>query len=199
MKTVLLALVFALSIARSHAANPPVPNAALHDELRALKAGIVEAINKADLDRQLTFLHPNVVITWHNAEVSRGRDGVRAYYERLTRGEKKMVEKFTAEVNVDELTILHGEDAGIAFGSSLEQFTLTNGSVIDLKGRWTTTLVKEGGQWLVASLHVSTNVFDNVILNTSKKYAIRIACAAAGVAALLGWLIGRRRRKAAEV
>jgi ketosteroid isomerase-like protein len=194
MKNVLLALLFAFAFARINAATPPDPNAALHDELRALKAGIVDAINKADLDRQLTFLHPNVVITWHNAEISRGRDGVRAYYERLTRGEKKMVEKFTAEVNVDELTILHGDRTGIAFGSSVEQFTLTNGTVIDLKGRWTTTLVREDGKWLVASLHVSTNLFDNVMLDTSKKYAIRIACGAAGVAALLGWLIGRRRK-----
>ena len=196
MKNVLLALLLAFTAARLHSATPPAANEALHDELRALKAGIMDAINKADLERQLTFLHPNVVVTWHNAEVSRGRDGVRSYYQKLTSGPQKMVEKFSAEVNVDELTILHGDSTGIAFGSSVEHFTLTNGTTIDLKGRWSTTMVKEGGKWLVASLHVSTNLFDNVMLATSKKYAIRIACGAAGVAALLGWLIGRRRRKA---
>ena len=34
-------------------------------------------MNKGDLEGTLSFLHTNVVITWHNAEVSRGHEGVR--------------------------------------------------------------------------------------------------------------------------
>jgi ketosteroid isomerase-like protein len=174
---------------------------ATHNELRALRDGLLEAVNKGDIERQLTYLHTNVVITWHNAEVSRGRDGVLAYYKRLTSGAQKMVEKFAAEINVDELTILYGADTGISFGSSVEHFTLAKGKKLDLQGRWTATLVKEDGKWLIASLHVSSNLFDNAVFDIVKKTAFRTFCVvfvvAGAVGGLVGWLIGRKRRTAA--
>ena len=174
---------------------------ATHNELRALRDGLLDAMNKGDMERQLTYLHTNVVITWHNAEVSRGRDGVLAYYKRLTSGPQKMVEKFAAEINVDELTILYGEDTGLSFGSSVEHFTLVSGKILDLKGRWTATLVKENGKWLIASLHVSSNLFDNALFDIVKKTAFRTFCVVLVVAGaaggLVGWLIGRKRRAVA--
>jgi ketosteroid isomerase-like protein len=169
---------------------------ATHNELRALRDGIMNAMNQGDLDKQLAWVHPNVVVTWHNAEVSRGHDGIRQYYKRLTEGPDKMVAAFSAEVKVDELTILHGGDTGIAFGSSIEHFTLTSGRKFDLEGRWSATMVKEGGRWLVANLHVSTNIFDNVMLNALKRQIFWIAGVALLLGAGFGWLMGRRRAKA---
>ncbi len=156
-------------------------------------------MNKGDIERELTYLHTNVVVTWHNAEVSRGREGVRAYYNRLTSGPGKMVDKFSAEVNVEELTILHGENTGISFGSSTEHFKLTNGRSFDLKGRWTATLVREDGKWLIASLHVSTNIFDNVMLDMLKKRAFAAVAIVFFVGGGIGWLISRRRKAAVQV
>ena len=170
---------------------------ATHNELRALRDGLLDAMNKGDIERELTYLHTNVVITWHNAEVSRGRDGVRAYYKRLTSGPDKMVDKFSADLSVDELTILHGGNTGISFGSSIEHFKLKSGRSFDLKGRWTATLIKEDGKWLIASLHVSTNLFDNVMLDMVKKRAFAALCVLFIVGAGFGWLIGRRRKAAA--
>jgi len=196
--TVLLA-VTAACLTLSSAAQSSLE--ATHNELRALRDGLLDAMNKGDIERQLTYLHTNVVITWHNAEVSRGREGVLAYYKRLTTGPEKMVEKFTAEINVDELTLLYGDDTGISFGSSKEHFTLTNGKKLDLQGRWTATLVKEGGKWLIASLHVSSNLFDNAVFDVVKKTAFRTLCVvfvvAIAVGGLVGWRLGRKRRAAA--
>jgi len=104
------------------------------------------------------------------------------------------VDKFSADINVDELTLLPTENTGISFGSSVEHFKLTNGRSFDLKGRWTATLIKEGGQWLVASLHVSTNIFDNVMLDMAKKYAVRAVVISIIAGGLVGWLVGRRRK-----
>jgi ketosteroid isomerase-like protein len=169
---------------------------AIHNELRALRAGVLEAINKGDLERQLTYLHTNVVVTWHNAEVSRGRDAVRSYYNRLTSGPNKMVDSFSADLNVDELTILHGENTGISFGSSIEHFKLSNGNNMDLKGRWTATLVKENGKWLIASLHVSTNLFDNVMLDMVKNRTKAAVIIALVTGAAVGWIISKGRKRA---
>jgi ketosteroid isomerase-like protein len=168
-----------------------------HHELRALRDGLLDAIKKGDIERELTYLHPNVVVTWQNAEVSRGRDGVRAYLNRMLNGPTKIVSDYQLDLNVDELTILYGGDTGISFGGSREHIGLATGTNIDYPARWSATLVKEDGKWLVASLHASTNLFENPFLATTKRL-MYIGCAVALVVGLLvGWLVGRRRKAAA--
>lgn len=199
MKNIGILLTLLLSCLVSSAATTNTNSAveATHNEIRAMRDGLMDAVNKGDIEHELTYLTTNVVVTWHNAEVSRGREGVRDYYNRMMNGPNKVVADFHAEIKVDELTILYGENTGIAFGSSLEHFKLANGGSFDLNGRWTTTMVKEDGHWLIASLHVSTNIFDNVMLDKVKKYAIRAVGVALVVGLILGWLIGRGRKAAA--
>ena len=165
-----------------------------HNELRAVRDGLLAGMNSGDIDAQLAFLHPNVVVTWHNAEVSRGREGVKKYLDRMLHGSPKVVEKFGADVKVDELSILYGGDTAIAFGSAQERFTLAGGKQFDFTGRWSATLVKDGGKWLVANLHTSDNIFDNPLLNQVKAALAPIAGGLLLVGALGGWIIGRRRR-----
>lgn len=169
---------------------------ATHDELRALRDGLLDAMGKGDIERELTYFHPNAVITWHNAEVSRGHAGIRDYLKRMLEGPDKAVESFRADVTVDELTILYGGDTGISFGSAVEHFQMTNGRTFDLPARWSATLVKENGRWLISSLHASDNLFDNPLLNMAR----RMAWWAGGIALVaglaLGFLLGRRRRAA---
>jgi ketosteroid isomerase-like protein len=180
---------------------PPAPSSddATHNELRALRDGLLDAMSKGDIERELSYFHPNAAVTWHNAEVSRGRDGIRKYLERMLTGPDKAVESFKADVEVDELTILYGgsvADTGISFGSAVEHFKMTSGRTFDLPARWSATLVKDGDKWLIASLHVSDNLFDNPLLSMAR----RIAWWAGGIALLvglgLGFLLGRRRRTA---
>jgi len=109
-------------------------------------------------------------------------------------GPNRIVDSFHCDVKVDELTSLYGTNTGVCFGSSDEQFKLANGKNLNVKGRWTATLIKEDGRWLVASLHVSTNLFDNVMLDLAKK-ATGVACAVCFVVGvLIGWFVGRRRK-----
>src|SRR5262249_23525194 len=161
-------------------------------ELRAVRDGLLAAMNAGDIEAQLVFLHTNVVVTWHNAVVSRGRDGVRKYLDQMLHGPSKVVEKFGAEVKVDELSILYGCDTAIAFGNAQEHFTLAGGRKFDFTGRWSATLVKEGGKWLIANLHTSDNLFDNPLLNAAKKLLFWVGGSALLVGLVVGWLIGRR-------
>jgi ketosteroid isomerase-like protein len=181
-----LAWLFTLTI---HAQEDPA-----HNELRAVRDGLLAGMNSGDIEAQLRFLHPNVTITWHNAEVSRGHEGVRGYLNRMLNGPSKVVEKFGAEVKVDELSILFGGDTAIAFGSANEHFTLTGGRVFDFTGRWSATLVKENGKWLVANLHTSDNIFDNPLLNRAVSALWWLGGVALLIGLFAGWLIGRRRR-----
>jgi len=175
---------------------PPPQDEATHNELRALRDGLIAAMNKGDVEKELTYLHPNVVVTWHNAEVSRGRDGVRAYLNRMLSGPNKAVASYTAAVNVDELTILYGGDTGIAFGSAVEHFKLTSGATLDLPARWSATMVKEGDKWLIASLHCSDNLFDNPLLEKARSVIYWAGGIGLLAGAVLGFFLGRRRRAA---
>ena len=179
----------------SSQATPP-KDEAVHNELRAMRDGLIDAMNKGDIDRELTFMHPNVVVTWHNAEVSRGRDGVRAYLTRMLSGPNKVVSTYSATVDVDELTILYGGGTGISFGSAIEHFKLNDGRMLDLPARWTATLVKDGDKWLIASLHASDNLFDNPLLAIAKRTAYWAGGVALVVGLIAGFAIGRRRKGA---
>jgi ketosteroid isomerase-like protein len=196
MKSIYTILLTAVTLAAPTfaPAQTTKPEDPAHQELREVRDKLLAAMNKSDLEGILGVLHTNVVITWHNAEVSRGREGVRAYYNRIMSGPTKYVESFNCSLNVDELTILYPGNTGISFGSADEQYTLANGKKLGVKGRWTATLLKEHGQWLVTGLHASTNLFDNVLLNMTKN-TIKIAVVISLLAgAAIGWFIGRRRK-----
>lgn len=151
-------------------------------------------MNKGDIDGELAYLHPNVVVTWHNAEVSRGRDGVRAYLTRMLSGPNPVVASYSATVDVDELTILYGGNTGISFGSAVEHFKMSNGQMIDLPARWSATLVKEGDKWLIASLHASDNLFSNPILTMTMRTAYWAGGICLVIGLILGLFLGRSRK-----
>lgn len=166
-----------------------------HDELRALRKGLTDAVNHHDLDALLTFLDKDVVVTWQNAEVSVKPEGVRAYYDRMMKGPNRIVENFSIDPTVDELTHLYG-DTGVAYGSSKDHFTLTDGKDFDMLTRWSATLVKKDGKWLVASFHASTNMFDNPLLYIAmRQTAYWVGGIAVLVGLALGFILARLLRK----
>lgn len=178
------------------------PEDPVHGQLRALKKDLVEAFNKNDLDTLLKQVHPNVVVTWQDAEISRGHDGIRTYYKKMMEGPNKIVNKVTAEAEVDELAILHGDKNALAFGTLNQDFKLTNGLDFKLKNRWTADLVKDGDQWKIAGLHVSANLFDNAVMRAVVSRTITW-CAGIGLAVgfvlglIVSWVLGKLRKKTA--
>lgn len=182
--------------AQAPAPAPAPDDEATHNELRALRDGLIDAVNKNDIERQLTYMHPNVVSIAPNGEVSRGRDGVRAYWTKMMTGPQRVVESLHVEVKVDELTILYGGDTGISFGTAQQHYKLANGMNLDVETRWSATLVKEDGRWLVASFHASANLFDNPLLTMAKRTSYWAGGISLAVGLLVGILVGKRRKQA---
>jgi ketosteroid isomerase-like protein len=182
------ALILTLALAAPVFAQAEDP---AHGELRAMRTALLDAITKQDIDKVLPLLHPNVVVTWQNGEVNRGHAGVRAFFERMGR---QSFGGYKVPPEPDELTILHGGTTGISFGRSVGQFNLL-GSSWEFENRWTATLVKQNGQWLVASYHVSWNALDNPLLNTATRSLAMAAGGALLVGLALGMLLARRFRR----
>jgi hypothetical protein len=162
-----------------------------------------EALNTQNVDGLLQDVTENAVLTWQSAEVTRGHQGLRDYFQRMMKGENRVVESVRTQSKTDELTRLYGPDkgSGIAFGSLDQDFQLTNGLSFHLTSRWTAHVVKDGGRWKVSAFHVSANLFDNPFLATVVK---RTAAWTGGVALPVGFVLGlvgawayaRRRRGA---
>src|SRR5262249_43535448 len=143
--------------------------------------------HKNDIDGMLKYVHPNVIATYQNGECKRGHQGVKEFYERMRNGDNRVVEKVDTKLEVDDLAVLHGSDTAIAFGTLDDHFLLRDGMEFDLHSRWSATLVKEDGRWLIASYHASANVFDNGVLNlVLRKSSLYVG----GIAGVVGLLFG---------
>lgn len=177
--------------AQTAAPNPAAPEDPAHNELRALKAELIDAVTKGDIERVLPRLDPDVVITWQNGEVCRGREAVRAFFAKMQAGSGKTWKGYKVPPTPDALTTLYANNTvGVCYGHNVGQYYLL-GKEVELPNRWTATLVKRDGQWMLASYHISMNVLDNPLLNSFKN-GVWIAAA---VALVIGVVLGRLSKR----
>jgi uncharacterized protein (TIGR02246 family) len=170
-------------------------DAQLHQELRELKTTMETALNSRNIDAILANVDEQVVFTTMNGDVVTGRDGVRTYFEKMMNGPAKVVESVQAKFVPDTLSILHGGDVAISWGRTADQYKLTSGQSLAIEARWSATMVRRDGRWLVANFHYSTNMFDNPILSAQRTLLIGSGAAGALLLGVAGYLFGRRRRR----
>jgi hypothetical protein len=163
-------------------------------QLRVLLEAMETGINKLDLDGLLKLAQPDVVITWQNAEVSRGHEQVRAYYNRMIKGAAPVVGKISTAATLGGSAVFYG-DSAVAYGTMVDRYELTEGLAFALNANWSTTVVKSEGQWKVAALHFSTNLFDNALLNAAKRSVWYAAGGALLLGILLTWAVMRFGRR----
>lgn len=172
---------------------------AIHDQLRALREKFIEAVNTQNYDAMIALLHPEVILTAQDGKslnVIRRQDGVRNYLNRLLIAPGHGVDSMKLNPKVDDLSVLYHDNTAIAFGSSLDHYKLVNGTEFDLKTRWSVTVVKEGEKWLLANIHVSTNLFENPVLATVSQMAIWLSIGSGFVFLVVGLFAGRLRSRA---
>lgn len=178
MQKVVFLLLALFTLATGRAAEDPA-----HEELRILRSQIIDAVVQGNIDRVIQHVHPDVVVTWQNSVVCRGWQELKDFF--IQQG-KDSFKGYKLPPTPDELTIFHGGDTGISFGETIAEYKLL-GRKYELKSRWTATLVKENGVWLLAAYHLSMNVLDNPILGAAKT-ALYFGV---GVALIGGILLGR--------
>jgi ketosteroid isomerase-like protein len=188
MKKCLAVLALGCSLLVSVVAAQNAPEDPVHSELRALRVELVDAVSKGDIDSVLNHLSPDVVVTWQNAEVCRGRQGVRDFFQRMG---KQSFKGYKVPPTPDDLTIMYNGDTGLSFGSSVGRFNVL-GKEFDFHNRWTATVVKENGRWLVASYHVSWNALDNPLLAGAEAGIYWAGGIALVIGLAVGLLVGRR-------
>ena len=191
IRTVVLIIVCSFSIAAPAEEDPRAED---RKQLRAILADIEKALNDRDFEATVKHLHPNAIITYQNAEVSQGIDGARAYFKRMMEGTAAIVTNFSTKATVGAPAVFYG-DIAVAFGTTVDTLELASGLDFTLNANWSGTVVKERGEWKVAAIHFSTNLFDNVLLNNAKRIAWITGAAGFLVGIILMFLMARFRRK----
>lgn len=199
MKSLSLALVVLLCMtagARAQTTRAAVTDADALSAINSLRTELVDAFNKGDVDRLISHLDPDIVITWQNGEVSRGPDGVKAYYNKMMTGENKIVQKLSAEPTVDDRHI-YG-DWAVSWGNLHDEYTLNDGKSFKFDSRFTATIARRGAEWKVTAFHASVNAFDNAILRmAASKVGMWAGIIGALVGLFVGVVVGRMRGKRA--
>jgi ketosteroid isomerase-like protein len=150
-----------------------------------------DALNRRDLDALLANVDDNVAFTAMNAESGYGKQHIRDYFNRMLNGPDKVVENIKVDFVPDALAVFQGPDVAVSAGNADSHYELTNGMKFDITARWTGTLVRKDGRWLVGAFHYSANVFRNPILDTQRKYLLGAGGAAALVLGIIGFFVGR--------
>jgi ketosteroid isomerase-like protein len=166
------------------------------EAITRLREGLVDSFKKGDVERLLTHLDTNVVATWQNGEVSRGREGVRDYYNKMMKGDRPIVKEINVNPEVQGRNI-YG-DWAVSWGKMNDDFKLTDGTDLPFNSLFTATIARRGDEWRVTAFHASVNAFDNPVMRIALKKIGRTAVwagTAGGV--VLGLILAKlfRRRK----
>lgn len=193
----LLPFLFLALLGTSMAQTPEsVPSDKPTAEIIKLREGLTESFKKGELEKLLSYLDPNVVVTWQNGEVCRGKEEVRAFYNRMMTGDNRVVREITSEPEVLGRHVY--EDWAESWGNLHDHFVLMSGQDLPFNSVFTATIAKRGDKWLVTSFHASVNAFDNPVMKLGiRKTATYVAIGGIAVGLLVGFaaaLLLRRRR-----
>ena len=168
------------------------PYAQDREKLVRILREIEASINEQSLDRMVDQMAPDAVVVWANAEVSRGPEEILAYYDRMVKGKDRILTKYTTKAELSGPARIYGDGTiAIAHGSMVDEFTPVIRGPFQLSSRWTTTVAKRDGEWKVVQLHLSANVFNNVLLDEAKKALLTVGLGGLAAGAVIGVLVGK--------
>jgi hypothetical protein len=173
------------------------PHAADRQALLKVFHQIEDSINSQSLAQMAAQMDPQAVVVWGNGEVSRGPKEALDYYDRMVKGKDRILEKYMTKAKLSgPARFLGNGDVAIADGTMEDEyFPIIRGS-FKLDSKWTATVAKSNGEWKVVALHLSANVFNNVLLDEAKRALGLMAGGGLVVGMLVGWFVGRRTRQA---
>lgn len=191
---VLIVLAYAFRLAAQD------PHAADRQHLLKIFHEVENSINSQSLERMAGQMDSNAVVVWANGEVSRGPAEVLAYYDRMVKGKDRILTKYMTSAKLHgQARFLGNGDVAIADGTMEDEYFPTIRGPFNLSAKWTTTVARIDGQWKIVALHLSANVFNNVLLDEAKAALLYVALGGLALGLVAGWLIARLlgRRKAA--
>jgi len=171
------------------AQGKPAARAEDHAALRGILENGVEALNKRKFDVIAANVHPNFTIITVDNGKHVGLDAFKKYYLGLFEGPGAILKNFQTKAIADEETRFIDANTGLVYGTSEDVYTFADGDVRTMQTRWSALTQKDAGGWKLVSVHFSTNLLDNPVLDGVKSFYKKVAVGAALLGLLLGGLL----------
>ncbi|WP_322743963.1 YybH family protein [Nostoc edaphicum] len=162
----------------------------------------LQALNTRDFTKIQPYLHPNFTITTIDNQIFNTVPEFEKYWNQQF---SSSIKDIKMQLKGDSLRTFLTPEIDVASGEAMSttgyayaSFSFKDGKAADMALRWTAVLQKLQDKWTIQSLHFSSNLLNNPVLNAAQQLG-RILAVAAGVAGfLLGavtMLLLRRRTK----
>ncbi|MEH1795052.1 MULTISPECIES: YybH family protein [unclassified Nostoc] len=170
--------------------NPQEINAIIRTRDIAL-----QALNTRDFAKIQPYLHPSFTITTVDNQIFHKVPEFEKYWNQQF---SSSIKDIKMQLKGDTIRTFLTPDIDVASGEAIASFSFKDGKTADMALRWTAVLQKLQDKWMIQSLHFSSNLLNNPVLNAAQQLG-QILAVAAGVG---GFLVGavtmlllRRRNK----
>lgn len=159
----------------------------------------LQAINTRDFSKIEPYLHPSFTITTVDNQVFHKVQDFENYWNQQF---STSIENIKMTFQVDTPRRFLSPELAVSYGDAIATFYFRDGNTANMAMRWTGVLQKFQEKWTIQSLHFSSNLLNNPVLNGAKQADRAITVAAGlgsfllGAVAMLLW--GRSRKQPTE-
>jgi hypothetical protein len=115
----------------------------------------------------------------------------------MVKDDGRIIDKYTTQAKLGDHArfVGSGGDVALADGSMEDEFFPIIRGPFKLNSRWSATVAKSGGAWKIVNLHLSSNVFTNVLISELTRALWFAGAGGLVVGGLAGWSLGRRSKR----
>lgn len=143
-------------------------------EHRKAAAELVRELERASNERDAAGLMrraaAGVVMVSKNGEIVVGREAVADYVQRMI-GASAALKAMRSRVRLEGEPLSLGERFMVTYGTSDDRYEFASGLELQIVTLWSAALVREAGEWQIAAIHYSFNLFDNPVLAAARRAA----------------------------
>ncbi|WP_427157615.1 YybH family protein [Aliinostoc sp. HNIBRCY26] len=175
-----------------------LPQAALADNQQEINSILqtreiaLEAINNRDFSKVQPYLHPSFTITTVDNQVFHTVPEFEKYWNQQF---SSTIQNIKMNLTGDTVRTFLSPEIVVSSGEAVATFAFKDGKAADMGMRWTAVLQKLQDKWTIQSLHFSSNLLDNPVLNETKRLVWTTIIASAVGGFLIVMLVLRRQQK----
>ncbi|MDZ8050841.1 MAG: YybH family protein [Aulosira sp. ZfuVER01] len=143
----------------------------------------LQALNSRDFSKIAPYLHPTFTITTVDNQVFHKVPEFEKYWNQQF---SDTIQDIKMALKGDILRTFLSPETVVSSGDAIATFSFKDGNAADMAMRWTAVLQKLQDRWTIQSLHFSSNLLDNPVLNAAQRMRW-IVGVAAGIG---GFLLG---------
>jgi ketosteroid isomerase-like protein len=147
----------------------------------------LESINTRNFSKIQSYLHPDFTITTVDNQVFHKVPEFEKYWNQQF---SNTIEDIKMKLKGDTFRTFLTPEIDVASGEATTTFSFKDGNTADMDVRWTAVLQKLQDKWVIQSLHFSSNLLDNPVLNAAKQAAKNLGKIVGIISGIGGFVLG---------